>query len=131
LKKVNKIITMRRKNARYLTKKLSKVKEVMLPAAPDDYFQVYQMYTIRVRGGKGVRDDLVRYLAERGIMTKVFFYPVHLTHFYRNELGYRTKLPVTEKVSGEVLTLPMYPSLTKGEMDYIADTINAFFEVGE
>jgi hypothetical protein len=34
----------------------------------------------------------------------------------------------TEKVSDEVLTLPMYPSLTKREMDYIANAINAFFE---
>jgi len=130
LKKVNKIITMRRKNARYLTKKLSKTEEVTLSTAPDDYFHVYQMYTIRVSGGKEVRDNLAKYLAKRGVMTKVFFYPVHLTHFYRNELGYEVKLPITEKVSGEVLTLPMYPSLTRGEMDYIADVINAFFEAG-
>lgn len=128
LKKVNKIITMRRKNARYLTKKLSKTEEVTPPTAPNDFFHVYQMYTIRVSGGKEVRDDLAKYLAKRGIMTKVFFYPVHLTHFYRNELGYEVKLPVTEKVSGEVLTLPMYPSLTEEEMNYIADAINAFFE---
>jgi len=131
LKKADKIIAMRRKNARYLTKKLSKVREVTPPIVPDNYFHVYQMYTIRVNGGKKVRDNLAEYLAERGIMTKVFFYPVHLTHFYRNELGYEIKLPVTERVYKEVLTLPMYPSLTKREMDYIANAINAFFEAAD
>jgi perosamine synthetase len=36
-------------------------------------------------------------------------------------------LPVTEEISRQVLTLPMYPSLTIEEMDYIAEEIKAFF----
>jgi perosamine synthetase len=128
LKKADKIIAMRRKNVQYFTKKLFKVKEVAPPITLDNYFHVYQIFTIRVTSENGVRDNLADHLAKKGVMTKVFFYPVHLTHFYRNELGYRVKLPVTEKVSKEVLSLPMYPSLTNVEMDYIAGAVNAFFE---
>ena len=128
LKKADKIIRMRRENAEYLTKKLSAIGELILPSAPKGYFHVYQMYTTRVKGGK--RDNLMKYLINQGIATKVFFHPVHLTHFYRKKLGYRVKLPITEKVSRQVLTLPMYPTLTKEEMDYIAKKINTFFERG-
>jgi perosamine synthetase len=126
LRKVDRIIEMRRKNAEYLTMKLAKVSGVVPPYSPKDYFHVYQMYTIRVEGK--YRDALSEYLAGNGIMTKVFFYPVHLTHFYRKKLGYKIKLPVTEELSKQVLTLPMYPTLSKKEMDYIAEKINTFFK---
>jgi len=126
LKKVDKIIKMRRKNAEYLTKKLSAVDEIIPPSPPGGYFHVYQMYVIRVQTGG--RDALSKYLAKRGIMTKVFFNPVHLTHFYK-KLGYKVELPITEKIADQVLTLPMYPSLTKQEMNYIAGAVDAFFRV--
>ena len=37
-------------------------------------------------------------------------------------------LPVTEKVSDQVLTLPLYPNMEKEEMNYIVDSVNRFFE---
>jgi len=126
LKKADKIIGMRRKNAKYLTKKLSAIDEIILPSPPKGYFYVHQMYTIKVKRREKTRDALAKYLAKRGIMTKVFFYPVHLTHFYR-KLGYKDRLPVTEKIANQALTLPMYPSLTRGEMDYIVGAIETFF----
>jgi perosamine synthetase len=125
LKKVDKIIKMRRKNAEYLTKKLSAVNEVIPPQSLRGYFHVYQMYTIRLK--KGNRDGLSKHLTRRGITTKVSFHPAHLTHFYRKKLGYNIRLPVTEEISKQVLTLPMYPSLARGEMDYIARAVETFF----
>jgi perosamine synthetase len=82
------------------------------------------MYTIRVDN----RDELMKHLADKGIMTKVYFSPVHLTHFYKNELGYACELPVTEEISSQVLTLPMYPTLTKEEMVYIVEELKRFLE---
>jgi len=125
LKKVDKIIKMRRKNAEYLTKKLSAIDEIVPPSSPKGYFHVYQMYTIGVKDGR--RDALLKYLSKKGIMIKVFFYPVHLTHFYRKKLGYKTELPVTEELSKQVLALPMYPNLTKSEMDLIVKEISHFY----
>jgi len=125
LKKVDKIIKMRRRNAEYLTKKLSAVDEVIPQQSPRGYFHVYQMYTIRLK--RGSRDGLSKHLTRRGITAKVFFHPAHLTSFYRKKLGYSVRLSVTEEVSKQVLTLPMYPSLTRGEMDYIARAVETFF----
>lgn len=129
MKKLDRIIKMRRKNAEYITSKLSKINEVKVPQPPEGYFHVYQMYTIRVKGGREVRDALKDHLAKKGIMSKVYFEPVHLTHFYREKFGFKGgELPVTERLSSEVLTLPLYPTMTIEEMDYIIESIKEFFQ---
>ncbi len=125
LKKINKIIKMRRNNAKYLTTRLAQdMKEIIVLPPPKEYFHVYQMYAIRV---KRYRDELMKRLASKGIMTKIYFHPVHLTHFYKNKLRYRDKLNVTEKISKEILALPVYPTLTKEEIDYmVKEVIEAY-----
>lgn len=130
LKKVDKIIEMRRQNADYMIKNLYKMEDIKLPQPPDDYFHIYQMFTIRVKEPKEKREDLKNYLTSNGIMSKVYFEPVHLASFYKNVLKYDCDLPVTEKVSNDVLTLPLYPALTKKEMKYIIDVIMKFFAEG-
>jgi len=128
LEKLDKVIVMRRRNAEYLSKLLSNMNEIEPPSSPRGYFHVYQMFTIRVKGGKRVRDDLGIYLKDKGVMTKVYFSPVHLTSFYKERFGFHGgELPVTEEVSEHVLTLPMYASLKTDEMDYIASNITDFF----
>jgi perosamine synthetase len=126
--KIDKIIQMRRENAAYLTERLSGIDAISLPVAPQNHFHVYSMYTIRVKGEKELRDKLMAYLNENGIMARIYHEPVHLTHFYRQSLGYKGgELPVTEIVSRQVLTLPFYPDITKEEMDYIAEKVGSFF----
>jgi len=132
MKKLNKLIEMRRANAAYLTKKLSKINRIKPPNPPRGYYHIYQMYTIRLLDGKRIRNDLRDYLTEKGIMTKIYFDPVHLTSFYRRRFGYKGgELPNTERIADEVLTLPMYPSLTTEEMDYIIECVKEFFEKEE
>ena len=127
LKKLDKIIEVRRRNAERMSTRLSGITEIEVPCSPDGFFHVYQLYTIRLKEGSGKRDALARYLAQKGIMTRVYFTPVHFTHFYKNKLGYNCELSTTERLSEQVLTLPMYPSLTEDEINYIADEVAAFF----
>lgn len=128
MEKIDKLIRMRRENANYLTQRLSEIEEIETPKEPSGYSHVYQMYTIRVTGKEGIRDELKEYLAKHGILSKIYFEPVHLSLFYRQKSGYKGgELPITEKISNEVLSLPMYPELTKSEMDYILDKIKDFF----
>jgi len=127
IEKVDEIISRRRENANYLSEKLLGIKGIAIPDPPDQYFHTYQMYTIRVNN-KDTRDKLMLHLLQKKIMAKVYFQPVHLTQFYRREFGYREgDLPLTEKITAEVLTLPMYPTLTKEDMDYMAQQIRDFF----
>ena len=125
LNKINKIIKMRREKAQLMSQKLAPIGGVMTPAPPDGFYHIYQIYTIRVLNG--LRDRLLEHLAERGVMTKVYFPPVHQTRFYRDELKYDCELPVTENIAQQVLSLPMYPSLTEEEINFIANEVRDFF----
>ena len=72
---------------------------------------VYQTYTITVQ--KKIRNSVVKFLNECNVGASVHFDPpVHLQPFYKNLLDYRCMLPSTEKLSAEVISLPIYPDMT-------------------
>lgn len=125
--KLEKLINLRRKNAQYLSSKLRRFKEIKVPQEPMGYKHVYQLYSIRLENKK-MRDGLMKFLAKRGIMSKVFFYPVHSSPFYKKMSGINRKLQITEKVSDQILTLPMYPGLTKSQLDLISNSVSEFIE---
>ena len=122
LKKVEFIIMKRRENAKYLNSALEKIPYILkVPEISDTYHHVYQLYTIQV--DSKLRENLIKNLARDGIMSKVYFFPVHQTYYYSKILGYKCNLPTTEKISKQVLSLPIYPHLTKEEMDMIVESI--------
>ncbi|MGQ0376484.1 MAG: DegT/DnrJ/EryC1/StrS family aminotransferase [Nitrososphaerota archaeon] len=127
LSKLEKLITLRRRNAAYISSRINKYKNVQIFKEPFGYKNVYQLYSIKVPNST-IRNELSKFLAEKGIMSRIFFEPVHLTSYYK-KLGYRNnKLPVTEKIYEQILTLPMYPGLKKEEMNFICDSVGEFME---
>ena len=127
LDKIEKIIDMRRNNAKYYQSKLKNIKEISLQEELPGFKHVYQFYPILLRNST-VRAKLMNFLASKGIMTRVFFKPVHKTMFF-SKIGYGSlNLPNTEKISKQILALPMFPTLQKEEINYIIDTITKFFE---
>lgn len=129
LKKVDKLISIRKDYADYLKKILSGIDGIIIPDFPENIFHVYQEFYIRVKDGKERRDALKKYLAEQGIGTRISFPPIHKTNFYKDKLGYSDILENTENISSCALTLPLYPSLTKEEMDFMAIEIKNFFQL--
>ena len=131
IKKVDRLIEMRRNNAEYMSERLIKIEAINVPEIPQDYSHVYQMYSINIKRGRESRDRLMAYLGNSNIVTKVNFSPVHLTRFYRDQFGYkRGELSITEKISDQVLTLPMFPTLGREQMDYICGRVKDFFTKG-
>jgi len=126
LSKLDKLISKRRKNAQYLSSKLNKHSKIILPFNYKNHKSVFQLFSIRVTDN--LRDNLMAFLTNKGIMSKIFFEPVHLSKFYAKNMNKKISLPKTEKISQQVLTLPMYPSLTKGDMNFISDSIDEFME---
>ena len=64
-----------------------------------------------------------------GIMTKIFFDPVHKSSFYHIKSTYQAKfLPTTTLISKQALSLPMFPELTNEERSFICDKVLEFFE---
>ena len=117
LKKLDMFNKKRIENALYLNKSLKNVKT---PVIKEGCKHVFHQYTIRVKN----RDKLIKILKEHGIGTSIYYpLPVHKQEPYR-ELGYNDKLPVTEKICEEALSLPIHPSVTKEELDKIIKIIN-------
>lgn len=123
INKLDTVINMRRKNSLYLNESLNNIEGIELIMPPKDYYHVYQLYTIIANN----RDELMRHLADNGIMSKIYFDPVHMTHFYKNVMKYKCELPVTEEISKKVVTLPMYPTLQREDMDLIVQEIKEFY----
>lgn len=123
LNKIHKIINFRREKVKYYNEQLSEFKTIKIPFELKDHYHVYQMYTIQVKEGK-TRETLQNYLTKSGILSKVYFEPIHLKTFYRKNYKYKKgSLPETEKISKKVLTLPLYPTLSNKEIDYIVEKI--------
>ena len=128
LEKLDKIIKMRQKNANFLSERLSKHSQIQVPKGNTEYIHIYQMYTIRLPN-KIIRDKLHSHLLADSIFSKVYFYPIHLTDFYKNKFGTKSSiLPVTEKIADQVLTLPIYPNMTTEEKNLLIESIDMFFE---
>ena len=122
-KKINKIISLRRKIGKYYNKQFSKIKEIKTPIDNNELNNVYQMYSILLRD-KNTRNKIQRKLEKVKIMTKVYFNPIHLETFYKEKYDYRVgDLRKTEEISNKILTLPMYPTLTNVEVNQIVNEI--------
>jgi dTDP-4-amino-4,6-dideoxygalactose transaminase len=96
---------------------------VDLPPADDGSREsVWHLYVIRTPH----RDTLQEFLASQEIETGIHYpTPIHLQPAYR-ELGDRGSFPVSERLAGEVLSLPMHPTLTADDVDEVADAIRRF-----
>jgi perosamine synthetase len=105
-------------NASYLTQRLS---NALTPRVKEGYEHVFHQYTVRVRHN---RDGAVEKLAQAGIEARVYYpLPVHQQPLYQ-QLGFEDSLPVAERMSREVLSLPVHPSLTPEELDKIASEVS-------
>ena len=67
------------------------------------------------------------HMENKKIMTKIYFSPVHQTHYYKNVLHYTDSLPVTEKIAQEIVSLPFYPGISHTEINTVINAIQEFY----
>lgn len=98
---------------------------IITPIEANYAHHIYYAYTIRVNN----RDELQAYLKSQGISTAIYYpVPLHLQEVYLN-LGYkRGDFPISEQLSEEVLSLPIYPELTEEQQEYVIKNIREFLE---
>ncbi len=111
LKKLNKANSLRKKIAKRYYNKIS-LEEKM----PFDNECSYHFYWIRVKN----RTKFRKKLSEHGIETGIHYKPIHTFSYYRS----KTKLPITEKVGKEIISLPTHPNLTEENIEKIIKTVN-------
>ncbi len=97
---------------------------VVVPEVLPQNRSVFHQYVIRTKE----RDHLARFLRKQGIATEIYYpLPCHLQPCYKG-LGYRRgDFPNAERASEENLALPIDPTLTREELEYIIDAVKRFF----
>ncbi len=115
----------RRENAGYYDELLSEIPEVKVVQQAEGTASVYHLYVILV----DKRDELQKFLNEKGVATGLHYpLPLHLQKAYAH-LGYKKgDFPVTERVAERLLSLPMFPELTREQIEYVVDCIKEFLE---
>ena len=109
----------RRQAAAYYTQRFAKIDGVTPPFEADYATAVYHQYTIRIAGGK--RDAVQQKLTEQGVGTMVYYpVPAHKLPVYES-LGYR--LPNAEQAAGEVLSLPIWPTISPETQDIVISAV--------
>jgi dTDP-4-amino-4,6-dideoxygalactose transaminase len=105
---------------------LSNLPGVVVPFEPQTSRSVYHLYVIRTKD----RDGMADHLKSQSVATGLHYpLPVHLQKCYR-DWGYANgSFPVTERIAREILSLPMFPGLTKQQQRQVADAIGAFMSV--
>lgn len=73
------------------------------------------------------RDAMQKFLAVNGVASDIYYpYPIHLQSAFKKYAA--GSLPITEKVTAELLALPLYPSLTIAHQDKVINTVKKFFK---
>lgn len=126
----------RQAHARLYDSLLADLPGLVTPRVPPGREHVYYLYTIRVEGrpggytrpndrGNEVRSDLVQQrLKERGIASIVYYpVPLHLQPLYASFGGKPGELRVSEQAAREVLSIPLFPELTREKIERIAQEV--------
>ncbi len=120
LEKIERIIDIKRKNAKLYNSLLEDVNSITLPVEKKWAKNVYWMYTILINNDYGLsRNKLIIKLKEKGIDSRPFFYPISsMPPYNTNE-----KFPIAEDLSKRGINLPSSPLLKKEDIEYISDCI--------
>ena len=111
LKKLDKANNIRKKIAKKYFEEI-----VLERKMPFDKRCSYHFYWIRVKN----RSKFRKKLSEKGIETGIHYKPIHKFSFYKS----KNRLPITEKISKEIVTLPTHPNISENDLKRIIKTVN-------
>jgi dTDP-4-amino-4,6-dideoxygalactose transaminase len=125
LKYLDEFVKVRQSAADFYDQGLSGIEGLHIPARVPYSSHSFHQYTIKV---SEKRDELQQFLQTRDIPSMIYYpVPLHLQEAYQF-LGYkRGDFPVAEKLSEQVLSLPMHTELTNEQLNHIVSAIREFF----
>jgi Predicted pyridoxal phosphate-dependent enzyme apparently involved in regulation of cell wall biogenesis len=98
-------------------------KDIGTPKVDSNSYHAYHLYIIKIKDRLG----LYNYLRKNNIFAQVHYVPLHLMPYYKDLGNKKGDLPVVEEYYEECLSLPMYPTLTTEEQEYVINTVLNFF----
>ncbi len=119
LNKTEKFVKRRKEVAAIYTKRLSTVKHIEIPPHIEE--NVFTQFIIKVSRN---RDAFARALKERGVATGLNYIPLHLLSYYKTKYSIKiTAFPNALNNYQQILSLPIYASLSDEEVNYVCDQI--------
>jgi len=114
----------RRENAQFYDNALRGIQHVRTPVVDPNNESIFNQYTIRVER----RDELQAYLKARDIGHAVYYpLPLHLQPCF-SYLGYRRgSCPEAERAAADVISLPIFPELSRHQLEEVVGTIRTFY----
>jgi dTDP-4-amino-4,6-dideoxygalactose transaminase len=126
LRRLDGFIETRRRYARMYDEAFAGVAEFEKPIRHPGRDHNYHLYVIRLRLDRLSidRSEFIEELKARNIGTSVHFIPVHLHPFYKERFGYRRgDLPKVESIYDRIVSLPLYPSMTRSDIENVIDAV--------
>jgi len=105
---------------------LKDVKEIILPVSTSDCKHIYHQYVIQSEKRDALKEHLTKHSIETGIHYPV---PVHLQKAYEFLNLKKGSMPITEKLSETVLSLPIYIGMQKDHVEYVYEVISKFYSL--
>ncbi len=120
LKQLEQWNNRRRKIATHYDECLAHLPGVVRPVEPSYGHHVYHLYVVLLPN----RDEMQRELQQRGIATGLHYpIPIHLQEAFADQGYQRGDLPVTEQVADTLLSLPMFPHMSDGQVHHVTQTL--------
>jgi dTDP-4-amino-4,6-dideoxygalactose transaminase len=115
----------RRTNAAYYDRALADVPEVVTPYIDPNNVSIFNQYTLRVQR----RDELQQHLNAKKIGNAIYYpLPLHLQPCFAY-LGYKEgSLPHAERAAREVISIPVFPEITRAQQDEVVSAIRDFYK---
>jgi dTDP-4-amino-4,6-dideoxygalactose transaminase len=115
----------RRERAAWYAELLSDLDEFGLPVVPEGWTHVYHLYVVRSSRRDGLRD----YLRQKGVGADVHYpKPLPQQPVFAQCRVAKGGIPVAEKAVSEILSLPMYPQLTREQVEIISTAVREFID---
>jgi len=129
LRHIKEYAAARGRNAEYYARRISELAgdRFILPQALEGMGHVWNQFTLRVPG-EGRRDALRAHLAEKGIGCEIYYpVPMHRQECFENLPAHAlSDCPVSDLLSGEVISIPVYPELTTAQLDEVVAALASF-----
>lgn len=120
--KLEKSLNRRHEIAQKYNAAFGDVPDITIPFVPPGMTHSFQSYVVRVDGNKSRRDHLMQKLLDNGIATRRGVMASHMEAPFR-KMYPKLSLPQTEKATAQTIALPIYPTLSQSDQDYVIDRL--------
>ncbi len=124
LSRINEISSKRIQAAKYYNSKLKEIKGIEIVNYEKEKDHVYHLYIIKIKENFGMlRDKIHQTLFKKGIKTTVHYKPIHMFSNFKKDGLRDSDFPVSVKMYNECITLPLFPTITRKQQDFVVQNI--------